>query len=108
MRRYVHPDLATVSLSQAMQALADPCRAAIVRAMLLAEGREMTCGEIPVGQSKATVSHHLEILRAAGVVRTRSEGTRCLSSVRREEFEARFPGLLGLLMAEGEAAAQEK
>lgn len=100
MKTYRHPDLAEVPLAAAMQALVDPCRVAIVRAMLDAGGRELACSEIPVAQCKATVSHHFEILRDAGIVRTRTEGTRCLSSVRRDEFEKRFPGLIDLVLAE--------
>ena len=100
MKTYAHPDLADVTLTTAMQALSDPCRVAIVRAMLDAGKRELACNEIDLTQSKATVSHHFETLRAAGVILTRTEGTKCLSSVRRKEFEKRFPGLLALVLAE--------
>lgn len=100
MRTYEHPPLADIPLATAMQALSDPCRVAIVRALLKADGRELACNEIPLEQSKATVSHHFETLREAGLIRTRVEGTKCLSSVRRKEFERRFPGLLALVLAE--------
>lgn len=100
VKAYTHPDLKDVDLAAAMQALADPCRVAIVRAMLKAGTRELACNEVGVEQSKATVSHHFEILRAAGVIRTRAEGTKCLSSVRKSEFDKRFPGLLALVLAE--------
>jgi DNA-binding transcriptional ArsR family regulator len=99
-KSYRHPDLADVSLAEAMQALADPCRVEIVRTILEAGGRELACNEIPLTQSKATVSHHFESLREAGVIQTRTEGTKCLSSVRRKEFDQRFPGLLSLVLAE--------
>jgi DNA-binding transcriptional ArsR family regulator len=99
-KSYRHPDLADVSLSEAMQALADPCRVEIVRTILEAGGRELACNEIPLTQSKATVSHHFEALREAGVIQTRAEGTKCLSSVRQKEFDKRFPGLLSLVLAE--------
>jgi DNA-binding transcriptional ArsR family regulator len=99
-KSYRHPDLADVSLSEAMQALADPCRVEIVRTSLEAGGRELACNEIPLTQSKATVSHHFEALREAGVIQTRAEGTKCLSSVRQKEFDKRFPGLLSLVLAE--------
>jgi DNA-binding transcriptional ArsR family regulator len=97
--RHQHPDLADVPLSKALAALADPCRVAIVLALVNAE-RELACGEFELTQSKATVSHHFRILREGGVIRSRTEGTRHLNSVRREEFEARFPGLLDLLLRE--------
>jgi DNA-binding transcriptional ArsR family regulator len=100
VRIYQHPDLAEVALPAALHALADPCRVGIVRAMLAEPGREFACNEFPVELSKATVSHHFETLRAAGIIHTRVEGTRCLSSLREAEFEARFPGLLRLLREE--------
>jgi hypothetical protein len=34
------------------------------------------------------------VLREAGVIRQRLEGTTKLSSLRRDDLEARFPGLL--------------
>ena len=100
MKTYEHPDLSHVELATVMQALADPCRLSIVRAILDAGDRTLACNEIPLEQSKATVSHHFETLRAAGIIETRSEGTKCLSSVRKKEFEKRFPGLLKLVLAE--------
>lgn len=40
------------------------------------------------------------MLREAGLVLTRTEGTRCMTSVRTEEVEKRFPGLLDLVVRE--------
>ena len=107
-KTYRHPDLADVSLADAMQALADPCRVEIVRAIIQAGGRELACNEIPLTQSKATVSHHFETLREAGIIQTRAEGTKCLSSVRRRELDKRFPGLLALVLSEATAAGAAK
>ena len=100
MKTYRHPTLAKVPLATALQALADPARVEIVRTLLAAGERELACSEVGVELSKATVSHHFETLRAAGIVETRVEGTKCLSRVRRAEFEKRFPGLLALVLAE--------
>ena len=99
LKDYSHPALADVTLPAVMQALSDPCRIAIVRALL--ERGELACNEVPLDISKATRSHHFAILREAGLVATRVEGTRCMSSIRRGEFEARFPGLLELVMRDG-------
>ena len=96
-KAYRHPELSDVSLETAMQALSDPGRLAIVRALLAEPERELACHEIECSLSKATVSHHFETLREAGLIRTRVEGRKCLSSVRRDEFEGRFPGLLALV-----------
>ena len=105
MPSFIHPRLDDVPLAAALHALADPCRLAIVRR--LAEERELSCSaaahiEVP----KSTLSNHFRILRGAGLIRTRSAGRDHLSTLRREEFEARFPGLLDAVLAQpAEAAA---
>jgi DNA-binding transcriptional ArsR family regulator len=58
MKSYSHPVLRDVALADVMQALSDPCRIAIVRA--LAERGELACNEIALDVSKATRSHHFE------------------------------------------------
>jgi len=97
MKRYRHPSLRTVTFETAMQALSDPGRVAIVRDLLKAQGQEFACNEFPGTLSKATRSHHFQILREAGFIRTRVEGTKCMTSLRLEEVEKRFPGLLQLV-----------
>jgi len=100
MKTFTHPKLETVSLSSVMQALADPCRQQIVIALKEAEGRELACNEFELEVSKATASHHFETLRSAGIIESRSEGVKRLSSLREKELNARFPGLLDLIAAE--------
>ena len=87
-----HPDLADVDLPSLLHALSDPVRLEIVRT--LAELNECACGAIELPVSKATASHHFKVLRQAGVIAQHDIGTRRLSSLRREELEQRFPGLL--------------
>lgn len=96
LKSYTHPDLETVSLAGVLQALSDPCRLAIVRELLRAG--ELACTDVPLRISRATRSHHFSVLRDAGIIRTRTDGTRCMSSVREAEMEARFPGLLRLVL----------
>jgi DNA-binding transcriptional ArsR family regulator len=91
------PDIADVSLSQVMGALGDDLRLQIV-ATLAAEG-ERRCGTIELGVSKATRSHHFRVLREAGVTDTRIAGGARHVSLRREELEGRFPGLLEAILA---------
>jgi len=86
-----------VPLHKVMQALSDPCRVAIVRALLQAKGRALACNEVRMNISKATRSHHFEVLRAAGIILTKAAGARCMTSLRRVEFNRRFPGLLKLV-----------
>jgi len=89
-----------ISLPAVMGALSDPVRVQIVRT-LGAEG-ETVCGTLDLGVSKATRSHHYRVLREAGVTNTRVEGTRRYVSLRREDLDARFPGLLEALLAAAE------
>ena len=89
------------TLAAVMAALSDPIRVAIVR-QLAAEG-ERTCGTFDLGLSKATRSHHFKVLREAGLTATRAEGTHRYVSLRREEVDARFPGLLTAVLAAAEA-----
>jgi DNA-binding transcriptional ArsR family regulator len=97
MKAYAHPAMRDVSLHTVMQALSDPCRIAIVRELLEAKGRALACNEVRLSISKATRSHHFEVLRAAGIIHTKTEGTRCLTSLRRKELDRHFPGLLELI-----------
>lgn len=98
MKPYTHPEPGDVSLPEVMQALYDPCRIEILRALM--EAGELACGDVPLDVSKATRSHHFAVLREAGLVMTRTEGTRCMTSVRTAEVQARFPGLLDLVLRE--------
>ena len=44
--------------------------------------------------TKSTCTHHFKVLREAGVISQRQRGTARLNSLRREDLDARFPGLL--------------
>lgn len=96
MKVYEHPDLASITLPVVMQALSDPCRIAILKELLDQE-RPLACNEVPLDVSKATRSHHFEVLRNAGLIHTEVEGTKCMTSLRKMEVNARFPGLLDLI-----------
>ncbi|MER6049596.1 metalloregulator ArsR/SmtB family transcription factor [Streptomyces sp. NPDC001793] len=91
MRSLDHPELSAVSLSDALAALADPTRRAIVRG--LNDGQEHLAGDFALGVAQSTLSHHMKKLRSGGITRSRPDGTRCWVSLR-PEFNDRFPGLL--------------
>jgi DNA-binding transcriptional ArsR family regulator len=97
MKTIVQPATSDISLPGVMGALSDPVRVAIVHTLAV-EG-EKICGTFDVGVSKATRSHHFRVLREAGVTHTRVEGTRRYVSLRRDDLEDRFPGLLDALLA---------
>jgi DNA-binding transcriptional ArsR family regulator len=92
-----HPDVASIDLATVMRTVGDPVRLAIVR--LLRDGGEQTCGDLQAALSipASTGSYHLRLLREAGVTRTRADGTLRLISLRSEDLEARFPGLVDVL-----------
>jgi DNA-binding transcriptional ArsR family regulator len=87
-----HPDREDIDLSSVLYALSDPLRLAVVSQLYCSD--ERSCGEFDVPIAKSTLSHHVRTLREAGVVRVRSAGTQRLISLRAEDLEARFPGLL--------------
>ena len=93
-------DLADVDLQTALGALADPVRRAIVRQLAAVDDWALVCGEFDLPVSKATSSHHFLVLRNAGLLEQRPDGTRLRNRLRRPEFDARFPGLLDLVLAE--------
>jgi DNA-binding transcriptional ArsR family regulator len=86
-----------VALPRLLGALSDPTRLGIVR--VLSDGAERGWGQLCAPVAKSTLSHHLKVLREAGVTRTRQEGTRCYVTLRREFLDARFPGLLPALLS---------
>lgn len=90
-----------MSLPRVLAALSDPTRIGIVR--VLADGRERGWGQLRAPVAKSTLSHHLKILREAGITRTRQEGTRCYVTLRRAELDDRFPDLTRALLAAADA-----
>jgi DNA-binding transcriptional ArsR family regulator len=102
MREPHHPSRDELELHAVLHALSDPARLSIVRH--LASEAECTCGHFDFGLSKATLSHHFRVLRESGVVWTRPDGRKRLLSLRRDDLDARFPGLLNAVLAvNGEA-----
>src|SRR2546429_8760280 len=87
-----HPSRDELELAAVLHALSDPVRLQIVLA--LADGGEQNCGSLSLPVSKSTCAHHFRVLREAGVIRQRVVGTGRLNSVRREDLDDRFPGLL--------------
>lgn len=92
-----------MGLAAVLAALSDPVRVRIVRT--IASQGEKTCGTFDLGISKATRSHHFKVLREAGLTHTRTEGTHRHVSLRREDVDARFPGLLEAVLAAAEREA---
>lgn len=96
MRALYHPAREEISLPGVLYALSDPLRLEIV-ADLAASG-EKSCGAFKMDVPKSTLSHHFKVLREAGVTRARTQGTWLFISLRREDLDARFPGLLNAVL----------
>jgi DNA-binding transcriptional ArsR family regulator len=88
------------TLVEVLQALSDPVRLQIVRH--LADVGEVACGTLPLPVGKSTISHHYKVLREAGIVQMRVVGTRRYHALRREDLDARFPGLLDAILCVGD------
>lgn len=99
VREIRHPATSELELTYVLRTVGDPVRLAIVR--LLSDDRERRCTEVGdvVGIPASTLSYHLRLLREAGVTRTRAEGTERHVSLRRDDLEETFPGLLEVLVA---------
>ena len=87
-----HPAREEIELAAVLHALSDPMRLRIVAG--LADEDKRTCGSFDLPVTKSTCTHHFRVLREAGVIRQRLEGTTRLNSLRREDLDTRFPGLL--------------
>jgi DNA-binding transcriptional ArsR family regulator len=90
------PETSALELHRVLHALSDPVRLDLVRQ--LDAGDERRCGTFAAPVSKSTLSHHFKVLREAGVTRTRPFGTTRYVSLRRDDVNARFPGLLDAVL----------
>lgn len=93
-----HPERAELDLASVLHALSDPMRLRIVAE--LAAGEERTCKSFDLPIVKSTCTHHFRVLREAGVISQRLAGTTRINSLRREDLDARFPGLLDAVLRE--------
>ncbi len=91
------PGVGEVVLPGVLHALSDPTRLAVL-AQLAAAG-ELSCGNLAVSVAKSTLSQHLRVLREAGVTHTRRDGNQRWLSVRRDDLDRWFPGLLDSVLA---------
>jgi DNA-binding transcriptional ArsR family regulator len=94
------PARAEIRIEQVLAALGDPVRLLLVRQLADEPAAGVACGTIPLPVTKSTRTHHLRILREAGVITMRAEGTRRMTRLRRDDLDALYPGLLdGILGA---------
>ena len=97
----VEPAAEDFQLPRILAALADQHRLATVR--YVARKGESCCADViseaGLAITKSTFSHHLRILREAGVMTKRIQGTRGYTQLRKTDLDQRFPGLLDSIIA---------
>ncbi len=99
-----HPDTDDLELPAVLHALSDPQRLCIVRELSSAT-EPRPCGSLQLDVCKSTRTHHFRVLREAGLVRQQVIGTSRLTSLRRDDLDERFPGLLDAILASTPADA---
>ncbi len=102
MRPLSHPAREDISLTAVLYALSDTYRLEIVRQ--LASRGELNCSALDIPAAKSTLSHHFKVLRESGLIYSRSEGREHYNSLRRDDLDARFPGLLAAVIQSSEPA----
>jgi DNA-binding transcriptional ArsR family regulator len=96
MKTLHHPDRKDIELTSVLYALSDPVRLVVVTS-LCSKG-DQPCGTIELPVAKSTASHHFKVLRECGVIHVRQDGTQRCMSLRREDLDSRFPGLLDAVL----------
>lgn len=98
-RSMPHPEPDELELTTVLFALSDPARLDLVR-LIAAEGPQSVaqCHVVDPAAPKSTFSHHLKTLREAGVVRNVPDGRQRRISLRRDDLDDRFPGLLDAVL----------
>ncbi|MGK8523856.1 ArsR/SmtB family transcription factor [Nocardia asteroides] len=90
-----------MSIDDVLHALADPTRRRIVR-ILLDEG-DRPCGTFGLGIPPSTLSHHFKALRNAGIIRQFDQGRQRVNTLRLDELDTRFPGLVASILTHTES-----
>ena len=93
------PATGDIDMLEVLKALADPVRLLIVQN--LADTEYVNCSIVSeeLEVHKSTLSHHYKVLRESGVTSTLKNGRGRDIRLRREDLDARFPGLLSGVLA---------
>jgi DNA-binding transcriptional ArsR family regulator len=96
----LEPAAEDFQLSKVLAALADPHRLAAVR--FVAHNGESWCSQVMqeagLAMTKSTFSHHLRILREAGILTKRIQGAKGYTRLRKDDLDSRFPGLIDSIL----------
>jgi DNA-binding transcriptional ArsR family regulator len=105
----VEPAASDMELPRVLAALADRHRLAAVR--WVASNGESWCTQVMheagLAMSKSTFSHHLRILREAGIFSKRIQGSRGYVTLRKADLDTRFPGLIDAVLEADQVPAAD-
>ncbi len=106
-RELAHPEREEIRLESVLHALSDPMRLQVVQFLAgLGQGEEAPCSVVELTVSKSTTTHHFRVLREAGVISQVYRGTAKMNTLRRQDLDDLFPGLLDTVL--GADAAQRR
>ncbi|MGY8664116.1 transcriptional regulator [Bradyrhizobium sp. UFLA05-109] len=100
-RTPLHPTREQIELPMVLDCLSDPIRLAIVYQLAQQErvSSELRCGDFSGLGAKSNLAYHFAKLRECGLMQTRVVGTSRFMRLRREDLQARFPGLLDAVIS---------
>lgn len=96
-RAFSHPSVKDITIDGVLYALSDPARRTIVSKLIASSGQSCsaTCA---MEMSPSTISFHHKVLRENGLIRSEKIGVEVVNSVRTDEIDKRFPGLLNSIL----------
>ncbi|HWD79565.1 MAG TPA: helix-turn-helix transcriptional regulator [Kribbella sp.] len=96
----MHPDVSELEITKVLAALGDQGRLLTVRALDRLGDSDCTRLQADAGltMSRSTFSHHQKVLREAGILHARIQGSQRILSLRRADLNTRFPGLLDAVL----------
>ncbi|MCK1362678.1 ArsR family transcriptional regulator [Bradyrhizobium sp. 199] len=99
-RTPLHPTREQIELPTVLDCLSDPIRLAIVYQLARQErvSSELCCSDFYALSGKSNLAYHFAKLRECGLMQTRVAGTNRFMRLRREDLDARFPGLLDAVL----------
>ncbi|RSK27629.1 transcriptional regulator [Bacillus sp. HMF5848] len=102
MKLLYHPPIESIPYTKVLHALSEPNRIRIIRCLNESGENNCTAYSIELMLNKSTVSHHIKILREAGLIEGRIEGKEHIYSLRKDEINKKFPGLLNSVFSVNE------
>lgn len=93
-RGFIHPSAKDFTIDGVLYALSDPIRRKIIQKLLKCDEKGMSCNKACDELSPSTISFHYKVLRESGLILSKKEGVKVINSLRLDEMNKRFPGLI--------------